>query len=72
MSNNLANGLFDFCVNQLSKPDTKDKIMKTVIDPILNDINDKYYYQYTAIIFLLVIIVILLILLISRTPIAPK
>lgn len=72
MSVNLANDFFDFCANQLSKPEIKAKIMNSVIDPILNDINNKYYYQYSCIIFLLVAIVILLIILISKTSLSIK
>ena len=54
----------DAIINQLSaeikKKKTKDKIIKDVLNPILNDITSRYYPHLMGVIITLTIIIILL------------
>jgi hypothetical protein len=60
MSEQITLGLFDTCINHLSKPETKKKIKEKLIDPIVDDITDRYYYHFLFIVGLLIAIVALL------------
>ena len=59
----LSDNLINSFVDEIKKKKNKEKIMKNIIEPILNDINDKYYPYMLTLTFLLSIIIILLLLL---------
>ena len=59
VTDNLINSFID----EIKKKKNKEKIMKNIIEPILNDINDKYYPHMMTITVLLSLIIILLLLL---------
>jgi hypothetical protein len=62
MTDKLVNSFTD----EIKKKKNREKIMKNIIDPILNDINDRYYpHMVTLIVMLSLIIILLLMLLIS-------
>jgi hypothetical protein len=66
-SDTLTDMIIDLCVDELNKPGTKNKLKISVVDPIVKDINERYYYQFLMLISLLIAIVILLLILISKT-----
>jgi hypothetical protein len=62
-----ADNLINSFVNEVKKKKNKDKIMKNIIEPILNDINDKYYpHMLTLTILLSMIIILLLMVLVTN------
>src|SRR5690242_10111946 len=56
MMGNLINDFID----EFKKKKYKDKIIKNAIDPVLSDIENRYYPYFMALVMLLVLIVILL------------
>jgi hypothetical protein len=50
-------------IKEIKKKKNKEKIMKNIIEPILNDINDRYYPHMLTLTALLSLIIILLLLL---------
>lgn len=64
MTDNLINSFID----EIKKKKNKEKIMKNIIEPILNDINDRYYpHMMTLTVLLSLIIILLLLLLIANS-----
>lgn len=59
MTDNIINSFID----EIKKKKNKEKIMKNIIEPIINDINDRYYPHMLMLIVLLALIIILLLLL---------
>jgi hypothetical protein len=59
VTDNIVNGIL--C--ELKKKKNKDKIMKDLIEPIINDINERYYPHMLILTVLLSIIIILLLFL---------
>jgi hypothetical protein len=59
----MTNGLINSFVDELRKKKNRDKIMKNIIQPILDDINERYYPHMMTLTILLSSIIILLILL---------
>lgn len=54
-------------IKELKKKETKEKIMKNIIDPLLYDLSSRYYpYLLTIIITLLLIVILLVALLIMN------
>jgi hypothetical protein len=47
--------------NELKKKKNKERIMKDIIGPILEDINKKYYPHFVSIISLFIMMILLLI-----------
>jgi hypothetical protein len=63
MTDNLINSFVD----ELKKKKNRDKVMKNIVEPILNDINDRYFpHMMTLTILIILVIVLLLLLLISN------
>jgi len=65
-TNTLTDEFINLCVNELNKPSIKMKLRTNVVDPIIKDINERYYYQFLMLISLLTSIVILLLMLLSK------
>ena len=61
MTDNLINSF----IQEMGKKKNKEKIMKNVVDPLLCDINDKYYPYMMTLTLLLTIIIVLLISLLA-------
>ena len=61
MTDKLVNSFTD----EIKKKKNRDKIMKNIIDPILNDINDRYYPHMVTLIVMLSLIIILLLMLLT-------
>lgn len=59
----ITDGIINDFVDELKKEKHKNKIMKHVIEPILIDINNRYYPHMMGLTVLLSLIIILLILL---------
>jgi len=53
--------LIDACSKELKKKETKDKIMKNVLDPIVNEIFRRYSAYISCFMFIHIITIILLI-----------
>lgn len=63
MTENLMNGFVD----EIKKRKYREKIMKNVVDPILEDINNRYFpHMMTLLVLLALIIILLLLLLIAN------
>lgn len=61
----VTDGIINSFIDEIKKKRNKEKIMRNIIEPILNDINSKYYpHVITLIVFLSVIIILLTLLLI--------
>jgi hypothetical protein len=61
----LTDAMLDTMIKQIKKTKTKEKIMKSIIDPLLCDIMTRYYPYLITITIILSIIVILLISILS-------
>ena len=59
----ITDGIVNDFINEVKKKKNRDKIMKNFIEPILNDINDRYYPHMMTLMVLLALIIILLSLL---------
>jgi hypothetical protein len=59
----MTDTLINSFVKEMKKNKNKKKIMKNIVEPILNDINDRYYLHMITLIVLLIVIIILLSLL---------
>jgi hypothetical protein len=57
----ITDNLIDLLTKEISKVKNRKKIMKNIIQPILEDINKKYYPHFMALISLLVIMTIMMI-----------
>tara|TARA_Y100000780_G_scaffold216848_1_gene220436 strand:- start:263 stop:502 length:240 start_codon:yes stop_codon:yes gene_type:complete len=57
----LPDKIFNQIFNELKKKKYKDKIMNDIIEPLLNDINSKYYPHFIYLTTMLILIIILLI-----------
>jgi len=60
----ITNDILDQCSKVIKKPETKEKIMKNVIDPIVSEFFSRYYSYLTCFIFIQLIIIVLLVYLI--------
>ena len=61
----ISERIFRSMKDEMNKPDTRDMIIKNVIEPIIKDIAYKYYpYIATVIMTLLIIVILLVIILI--------
>lgn len=64
----LTDDIINNFIRELKKKKHRDKIMKNIIDPLLTDINSKYYpYLMMLTIFLVMIIILLILLLFMNT-----
>ena len=54
--------MFKNVIIELRKDKNRKKIMKDIIEPVLEDINNKYYPHFITLITLLIILIILIIL----------
>lgn len=59
----MVDNMIDRFIDEFKKRNFKEKIMRTMINPILSDIEDRYYPYFMSLVILLVIIIILLALL---------
>ncbi len=59
----ITDGIVKDFINEVKKKKNRDKIMKNLIEPILSDINDRYYPHMMTLMVLLALIIILLSLL---------
>lgn len=57
--------IFGAIMKEVENKKYKDKIMKCLIEPLLDDINNKYYPHMMSLVILLILIIILLIGVIS-------
>lgn len=67
ITNNISftDKIFGAIMKEIEKKKYKDKIMKFLIEPLLDDINNKYYPHMMSLVILLILIIILLIGVIS-------
>ena len=59
----ITDNIINSCIHELKKKKNKEKIMKNIIEPILLDINSRYYPHMLTLTILLSLIIILLLLL---------
>jgi hypothetical protein len=57
----ITDNLIDIITNHVKKKRNREKIMKTIIEPVLEDINKKYYPHYVTLISLFIMMIIMLI-----------
>lgn len=62
----LADNIINSFIDEIKKKKNRDKIMKNIIEPILNDINDRYYPYILTLTFLLSMIIVLLLMLLMH------
>tara|TARA_Y100000780_G_C13695839_1_gene422043 strand:- start:2176 stop:2406 length:231 start_codon:yes stop_codon:yes gene_type:complete len=55
-----TNLIIDSCINEVNKKETKEKILKYIVDPLILDLSKRYYPYFVTIIVILVLIIILL------------
>lgn len=58
--------LIDNCTKELGKTETRDKIIKNIIDPIMNGLFKKYLSYIACFIIMQIMIIILLIFIICK------
>lgn len=64
----ITDNLIDSFVDELKKKKNRDKIMKNIVEPILTNINNRYFpHMMTLTVLLAVIIILLTWLLIANT-----
>jgi len=64
MTENIINSFVD----EIKKKKNREKIMKNVIEPILSDINERYFpHMMTLVVLLVMVIILLLLLLIANS-----
>jgi hypothetical protein len=57
----LTQELLNKCIDEFKKKNNRDKLSKNIIDPIVNEIKEKFYNYYILFIILQLIIVCLLV-----------
>lgn len=68
----ITQDLIDTCVNEFKKKDTREKISKNIVDPIVLEIKEKFYNYYLLFIILQFVIICLLIYIIIITNMMKK
>lgn len=61
----LTQDLLNTCINEFKKKDTRDKLTKNIIDPIILEVKKRFYNYYILFIILQFIIICLLIYIIN-------
>ena len=56
----ITDALIDSCIKELKKKENKDKMYKNILDPIFQDINNKYGPYFILITTMLGLIIILM------------
>lgn len=59
----MTDTLVNSFVDEMKKKKNRDKIMKNIVEPILNDINSRYFPHMMILTILIVIVIVLLLLL---------
>jgi len=59
----ITDNIIDNLAKHVKKKETRNKIMKHVIGPVLEDINRRYYPHYITLITLFIMMIIMLIIL---------
>ena len=62
---NITDRIVDTASKHIKNKKNREKIMKNIIEPVLTDINKKYYPHYITIISLFIVMIIMLIVLFS-------
>jgi hypothetical protein len=57
----ITNSVIEGIIKELKKKETKEKVMKNIIDPLLCDMSSRYYPYFMMVIVILLIIIILLV-----------
>ena len=60
----LTSGLIKTIILELQKKTNRDKIIKHLINPVINDITSRYYSYFLSLILILIFMVLMLIILI--------
>jgi hypothetical protein len=57
----MTDAVIEGIIRELKKKETKEKVMKNIIDPLLCDMSSRYYPYFMMMIIILLIIIMLLI-----------
>ena len=57
----ITDNIIDVITTHVKKKRNREKIMKTIIEPVLEDINRKYYPHYVTLISLFIMMILMLI-----------
>lgn len=57
----ITDSVIEGIIKELKKKETKEKVMKHIIDPLLRDMSSRYYPYFIMMIVILLIIIILLV-----------
>jgi uncharacterized membrane protein len=57
----ITDSVIEGIIKELKKKETKEKVMKNIIDPLILDMSSRYYPYFMMVIIVLLIIVILLV-----------
>lgn len=68
----VTDALINNIIKEIKKKETKEKIMKNIIDPLLYDLSSRYYPYFMMIIVTLLLIVILLVSILIITLISSR
>lgn len=64
----MTDTIIENIISELKKKKNRDKIIKNVIDPLLKDINERFYpHMLTGIIVMITIVILLIVILIMIT-----
>ena len=64
----LTKDLFEICVKELKRKDTKEKIMQNLVDPIVSEFFKRYSMYITSFMIIHLIIIFLLLFIIYKMP----
>lgn len=56
----LTKNIFDICIKELKKKDTKEKIMSNLIDPLLSEFFNRYSLYIFSVVFIQILILVML------------
>jgi len=56
----MTDGLLEMFIYEVNKKDTREKILKKVIDPLLYELSCRYYPYFIMITIILILIIVLL------------
>ena len=57
----ITDSVIEGIIKELKKKETKEKVMKHIIDPLVRDMSSRYYPYFMMMIIILLIIIILLV-----------
>lgn len=57
----ITDSVIEMIIKELKKKETKEKVMKNIIDPLIKDMSSRYYPYFMMMIVILLLIIMLLV-----------